>query len=101
MAGSNSRRAVAQRAQPVEPGQSQYPARLERGPRVFTGTIKKYIADRGFGFVKPDDGGPDVFVHLKAFALGIKPAEGMRVSYDVAPDSKSGKSQAVGVKVLG
>jgi len=65
--------------------------------KVATGTIKTWIDDRGFGFIRPDDGRGDVFVHVKSFEaarLGI-PNEGDRVTYDVEPDARSGKLRAV------
>jgi CspA family cold shock protein len=52
-----------------------------------SGTISDYLADRGYGFIKPDDGGGDMFFHIKAFQFGQLPKAGMRVSFDVQPDS--------------
>jgi CspA family cold shock protein len=65
------------------------------------GTINWYIAERGFGFIKPDAGGADLFVHIKAFPLGIIPVAGMRVSYETAVNARSGKLEAVAVQMLG
>lgn len=67
---------------------------------MLEGTIKTYHGDRAFGFIKPDSGGADVFFHLKSFSPGVDPEAGARVSYNLAPDQRSGKLQAVGVKVL-
>jgi len=64
---------------------------------VATGTIKKWVDDRGFGFIRPEGGGDDVFVHIKEFEmarLGI-PNEGDRISYSVEPDRRTGKPRAV------
>ena len=64
---------------------------------VTTRTIKTWVEDRGFGFIRPDNGGEDVFVHIKQFevaGLGI-PYEGDRVTYDVEPDPRSGRTRAV------
>ncbi|HET9396944.1 MAG TPA: cold-shock protein [Nitrospiraceae bacterium] len=57
-----------------------------------TGTVKFFNQSKGFGFITPDQGGKDVFVHVTAVERsGIGPLdEGMRVSYDTEPD-KSGK----------
>jgi cold shock protein len=65
--------------------------------KVATGTIKTWIEDRGFGFIRPDSGGEDVFVHVKHFemaGLGI-PYEGDRLAYDVEPDPRSGRLRGV------
>ena len=58
-----------------------------------TGTVKFYNAAKGYGFIQPDDGGKDVFVHISAVeraGLGTL-REGQKVSYDVREDRKSGK----------
>jgi cold shock CspA family protein len=55
------------------------------------GTIAKWNNDRGFGFIAPAQGGPDVFVHISAFPQdGIRPSLGDRFSFeiDVDPDGK-------------
>ncbi|MGX9431759.1 cold-shock protein [Bradyrhizobium sp. LeoA1S1] len=62
---------------------------------MLTGTIKKWIDDRGFGFIKPDDGGQDVFIHHLAFPKGIRPTEGARVSFGMGIDPKTGRERAV------
>ena len=61
------------------------------------GTVKFYNEQRGFGFIQPDDGGKDVFVHATALErAGIRSlAEGQKVSFDTEVDSRSGKT-AVG-----
>jgi cold shock protein len=64
------------------------------------GTLTHYRADRAFGFIAQDSGGPDMFVHIKAFPLGTMPEAGMRVVYDVAVSPRSGKLEAVDVRVL-
>ena len=57
-----------------------------------TGTVKFFNQTKGFGFITPDQGGKDVFVHVTAVERsGLGPLdEGMRVSFDTEPD-KSGK----------
>lgn len=57
------------------------------------GTVKFYNGQKGFGFIQPDDGGKDVFVHATALERagmhGL--AEGQKVSFDVQEDRKTGK----------
>ena len=57
------------------------------------GTVKFYNDMKGFGFIQPDDGGNDVFVHATALErAGMRGlAEGQKVSFDTAEDSRSGK----------
>ena len=58
-----------------------------------TGTVKFYNDTKGFGFIQPDDGGKDVFVHATALErAGMRGlAEGQKVSFDTAEDRRSGK----------
>ena len=58
-----------------------------------TGTVKFYNDMKGFGFIQPDDGGRDVFVHATALErAGMRGlAEGQKVSFDTAEDRRSGK----------
>ena len=61
-----------------------------------TGTVKFFNTTRGFGFIQPDDGGSDVFVHATAVeraGLGTL-AEGQKLSFDIVQDRRSGKSAA-------
>jgi CspA family cold shock protein len=68
-----------------------------------TGTLKMWNADRGFGFIKDDSGGPDIFMHITAFQgsdpdnLGL----GERLTFDVERDARSGKIKAENVRRLG
>lgn len=64
------------------------------------GTVKFFAQDKGFGFITPDDGGQDVFVHVSALGYGGALHEGDKVSYDVGQDRKTGKSKAENVQVL-
>jgi len=65
-----------------------------------TGTVKFFNQDKGFGFITPDDGGPDVFVHVSAVLSGGPLRDGSKVSYDVGQDRKTGKSKAENVQSL-
>jgi cold shock protein len=60
------------------------------------GTVKWFNAAKGFGFIQPDDGSRDVFVHISAVErAGMQNLnEGQKVSYDLVPDRKTGKSSA-------
>ncbi|WP_436640533.1 cold-shock protein [Microbaculum sp. FT89] len=61
-----------------------------------TGIVKFYNAGRGYGFIQPDDGSKDVFVHATALeAAGIRGlVEGQKVSFEVTTDRRSGKTAA-------
>ncbi|HMH65131.1 MAG TPA: cold-shock protein [Rhizomicrobium sp.] len=64
------------------------------------GTVKFFNTDKGFGFVAPEGGGKDVFVHASAVeAAGMRSlAEGQRISFDTQPDAKG--SKAVNLKAV-
>jgi cold shock protein len=66
-----------------------------------TGTVKWFNANKGFGFIQPDDGGNDVFVHISAVErAGLSNlAEGQKVSYETKVDPKRGKSSAENLRV--
>lgn len=59
-----------------------------------TGTVKFFNATKGFGFISPEDGSKDVFVHISAVeAAGIPTLrEGQKVSFDVQPDARGPKA---------
>jgi cold shock protein len=61
-----------------------------------TGTVKFFNAQKGYGFIVQDGGGPDVFVHISAVErAGMRSLnEGQRLSFDVQADRRSGKSAA-------
>ena len=63
------------------------------------GKLKLWEAERGFGFIDPGDGSPDLFVHISAFAHGMKPVAGEALSYELGQRS-NGKPQAVRVERL-
>jgi cold shock protein len=61
-----------------------------------TGTVKWFNGQKGFGFIQPDEGGSDVFVHISAVeraGLGTL-HEGQKISYELERDSRSGKMSA-------
>jgi cold shock protein len=68
-----------------------------------TGTVKWFNPTKGFGFIQPDTGGPDVFVHISAVERsglnGLN--EGQKISYEIVADRRSGKSSADQLKVVG
>ena len=67
----------------------------------FNGTIKSWNDERGFGFIQPAQGGPNVFVHIKAFnAFPGRPQVNQRVSFQVGL-GQQGKRRAVDVELIG
>lgn len=61
-----------------------------------TGTVKWYNSAKGYGFIQPDDGGKDVFVHASAVEtsdLGML-SENQKIAYEVERDARSGKESA-------
>jgi CspA family cold shock protein len=62
-----------------------------------TGKIKMFDEGRGFGFIKPDDGGVDVFFHVSALRDGDEITQGKAVKFEIGVDPKSGKTKAVSV----
>ena len=61
-----------------------------------TGTVKWFNIQKGFGFIQPDDGGKDVFVHISAVErAGMSSLnEGQKVSFELVADRRTGKSSA-------
>jgi cold shock protein len=61
-----------------------------------TGTVKWFNSQKGFGFIQPEDGGKDVFVHISAVERAGMHAlnEGQKVSFDVVADRRTGKASA-------
>jgi CspA family cold shock protein len=66
-----------------------------------TGTVKWFNDQKGYGFIQPDTGGKDVFVHISAVErAGLRGLnEGQKVSYEVQSDGRTGKESAVDLKV--
>ena len=67
-----------------------------------TGTVKFYNGQKGFGFIQPDDGGKDVFVHATALErAGLRGlSEGQKVSFDTEADRRTGKIAVANIQAL-
>jgi cold shock protein len=66
-----------------------------------TGTVKWFNSTKGFGFIEPEDGGKDVFVHISAVeAAGLQGLrEGQKVEFEIAP-GRDGRTSAEDIKAL-
>jgi CspA family cold shock protein len=65
-----------------------------------TGTVKWYNETKGYGFIQPDNGGKDIFVHATALErAGMRGlAEGQKISYEVESDRRTGKESATNLQ---
>ena len=74
----------------------------DNGIGMATGTVKWFNTEKGYGFIEPDQGSGDVFVHISAVQrAGLNTLnEGQKVSYDVAQDRRTGKSSADNLQAL-
>jgi cold shock protein len=89
---------------PVGPIRGTRNGEARRGrsfPMAMTGTVKFFNGERGYGFIKPDDGGRDVFVHITAVErAGLKDlTEGQRITFEVEPDKKGKGPKAVNLVI--
>jgi CspA family cold shock protein len=65
------------------------------------GTVKFFNAAKGYGFIAPDDGGKDVFVHITAVQRSGLPelAEGTKLSFEIQPDTRGRGPQAINLQL--
>lgn len=70
---------------------------------MYTGTVKWFNAQKGFGFIQPDDGSKDAFVHVSAVErAGLNHlAEGQKIQFDLVSDRRSGKMSADNLRPVG
>ncbi len=82
-------------------GEALMPPAVKGHPTMATGTVKWFNEQKGYGFIQPDQGGKDVFVHISAVERsGLSGlAEGMKVSYEVQADRRTGKESAANLKI--
>ena len=94
-------RAISQRHGPVEWNRVIVARDVLLEKKMPTGTVKWFNGQKGFGFIQPNDGGNDVFVHISAVErAGLSGlAEGQKVSYEVKVDARRGKSSAENLRV--
>jgi CspA family cold shock protein len=64
------------------------------------GKIKMFNEEKGFGFIKPDDGSADVFFHVTSLREDDEIAVGKHVTFETGVDPKSGKTRAVTVDLV-
>ncbi|MDD1644075.1 MAG: cold shock domain-containing protein [Methylococcaceae bacterium] len=69
--------------------------------KMVKGVLKTWKEDRGFGFIKPDDGGKDIFVHISALkGVSRRPITGDVIYYQIAKDNR-GKYKAINAQIEG
>ncbi|WFU21916.1 cold shock domain-containing protein [Bradyrhizobium sp. CB1717] len=64
------------------------------------GRIISWNSERGFGWIRNSEGGPDLFAHISEFPPQIDPIVGTNVRFEIKFDDRRGKSKAVGVSVI-
>ena len=74
----------------------------KKGVSMSKGTVKWFNAEKGFGFITPDDGGKDAFVHISAVERsGLNTLrEGDKISYELIADKRSGKVSAEKLEIV-
>jgi CspA family cold shock protein len=72
---------------------------MSKGNQMTIGTVKFFNSAKGFGFIAPDDGGKDVFVHVSAVeAAGLRTLnEGQKVNFEIQPDKRGAKAANLSV----
>jgi CspA family cold shock protein len=73
-----------------------------KGKIMQEGTVKWFNPQKGFGFIQPQDGGKDVFVHISAVERAglTRLNEGQKVSFEIIADQRTGKSSADRLEIL-
>jgi cold shock protein len=81
-------------------GSATFAGHIREERAMATGTVKWFNPTKGFGFIQPDAGGPDVFVHISAVErAGMRDVnEGQKIAYEVVADKRTGKSSAENLK---
>lgn len=71
-------------------------------PMAQTGVVKFFNGEKGFGFIKPDNGGPDIFVHISAVqASGLTNlTDNQKVSFETEPDRRGKGPKAVDISIV-
>ncbi len=97
--GGNREGGEGEGYRPYRPRRDAAP--VERGPRQ-SGTVKFFKNDKGFGFITPDDGEADVFVHISAVERsGLSSLDsGQRISFETEPDRRGKGPKAVNLQVM-
>jgi CspA family cold shock protein len=69
---------------------------------MILGTVKFFNGQKGFGFIRPDDGSKDVFVHISAVErAGMRGLdEGQKIAFDIVADRRTGKSSADNLRTV-
>jgi CspA family cold shock protein len=75
-------------------------ARTQEEEQMERGVIKKYFPEKGYGFVQPDFGDSDLFVHIREVSPGVVPRDGDRCVYEVAISKRTGRPVATNVKII-
>jgi cold shock protein len=70
--------------------------------QMTTGTVKWFNPQKGFGFIQPEGGGQDVFVHISAVERAGMTSlnDGQKISFDIVADRRSGKSNADNLRAV-
>ncbi len=91
--------ALIEELRPFSGAALMHPA-VKGHPTMATGTVKWFNEQKGYGFIQPDQGGKDVFVHISAVERsGMRGlTEGQKVSYEVEADRRTGKESAANLK---
>jgi CspA family cold shock protein len=86
---------IATAALRILPGGTRCPKEI----KMTIGTVKFFNASKGFGFIAPEDGGKDVFVHVTAVEkAGLRTLnEGQKVNFDIQPDARGSKAANLSV----